>query len=170
MDLRQLAATGVNRPAGMNRMMIGILGILALQLCYGAFVAGMDAGFIFAEWPMMGGQFFPANVPLLAPFWHNLFDQPVVVQFLHRWFAWIVAGAMVLLALRLNRYGQRPLAFAIIALVVIQIALGIATLLSGVAIDIAVAHQAVGALILVACVIAAHRLGRPTVPVGVTIH
>lgn len=159
LDLRSLARTGENHPARMTRLPAIILGVLALQLCYGAFVAGLDAGFIFAEWPLMGGRLFPEGVSLLAPFWHNLFDQPVVVQFIHRWFAWAVAVAIAILAWRLRKRGEQCLSITLAGIVFAQIGLGIATLYSGVAIPIAVGHQAMGALLLAASILGAHRLG-----------
>jgi heme a synthase len=135
--------------------------LLGLQITLGAFTAGLDAGFAFAEWPTMGGRFFPEGVPLLEPAWRNLVDQPIVVQFTHRWFAWIVALGVAGVALRLWRAGAATHAVAILLLVALQIVLGISTLLSGVMIPIAVAHQAGAALLLAGLVAGAHRLGRP---------
>jgi cytochrome c oxidase assembly protein subunit 15 len=160
LDLRQLGRTGVNRPAGLRGLPLAVLLVLAVQLCWGAFVAGLDAGFIFAEWPLMGDRLFPDGVPYLSPLWHNVISQPVVVQFIHRWYAWVVAVMIAALALRLRKAGETGLAHGIVAIMLLQIGLGIATLLSGVAIPIAVSHQAVGAILLAVTVAAAHRLGR----------
>jgi cytochrome c oxidase assembly protein subunit 15 len=160
LDLKALAKTGTNRPARLVGIAAAVLVILVLQLFYGAFVAGLDAGFAFAEWPLMGGKIFPDGVPLFASFWQNVIDQPVVVQFIHRWYAWVVAGAILFLSQRLRRHGETGLANGLIVIVLAQIGLGIATLYSGVAIPIAVGHQAMGALLLAAVVVAAHRLGQ----------
>ena len=83
---------------------------------------------------------------------------PIVVQFVHRWFAWIAAAAAILLAIRAKRAGVRGM-WTIHLIVTLQIGLGIATLLSGVAIPIAAAHQLVAALLLAGLVVAAHGLG-----------
>lgn len=159
LDLKSLAKTGINHPARLTGAAMLVLAALALQLCYGAFVAGLDAGFIFAEWPLMGGKIFPDGVPLFASFWQNVIDQPVVVQFIHRWYAWAVAGAILLLSQRLRKRGETGLAYGLIMIVLAQIGLGIATLFSGVYIPIAVGHQAMGALLLAMVVVSAHRLG-----------
>ena len=127
---------------------------------YGAFTAGLDAGYAFASWPLMGDALFPAGVPMPSPEWRNAVDNPIVVQFIHRWLAFVVAGALVWLAIRARRAGASRVAGAVIGLVALQIALGIATLLSGVAIEIAVAHQANAALLLIAAVTAAHTIGQ----------
>jgi cytochrome c oxidase assembly protein subunit 15 len=158
LDLRALTDDPRAKPARMPGIAAVAIAILTLQIMLGAFTAGLDAGFAFAEWPTMGGRFFPEGVPLLAPAWRNLVDQPIVVQFVHRWFAWVTAGAAIFLAIRAKRAGVR-LAWIIHALVTLQICLGIATLLSGVAIPIAVAHQLTAALLLAALIIAAHCLG-----------
>jgi cytochrome c oxidase assembly protein subunit 15 len=86
-------------------------------------------------------------------------DNPIVVQFIHRWLAFAVAAAALLLAGRAWGRGVRRSAGALAVLVGMQIVLGIATLLSGVEIHIAVAHQAVAVLLLAAAVAASHALG-----------
>ncbi len=136
--------------------------MLAGQLMLGAFTAGLRAGYAFASWPRMGEEWFPtggwtADKPLAA----NLVDNPVVVQFEHRWWAWAVAGAVFLLALTAWHAGKPARAVVLVAVVATQITLGIATLLSGVDLTIAVAHQATAALLLGATVWAAHGVGAP---------
>ncbi|WP_375395955.1 COX15/CtaA family protein, partial [uncultured Sphingomonas sp.] len=83
---------------------------------------------------------------------------PLIVQFIHRWFAFAAAAALMWLAIRATTAGSRA-GFAIIALVTLQIILGIATLMTGVQIDVAVAHQANAALLMIAAVVAAHAAG-----------
>jgi cytochrome c oxidase assembly protein subunit 15 len=96
---------------------------------------------------------------MLQPFLANLVDNAIVVQFVHRWFAWVVAAAALALAYRAWMRGYRAAAIAVAVTVTLQILLGIATLLSGVELWIAVAHQAMAALLLAAIVAAAHGLG-----------
>jgi heme a synthase len=161
LDLLRLAVNPLARPARLRPVAIIAIGLLFAQLMYGAFTAGLDAGYAFASWPLMGDALFPAGVPMLAPEWRNAVDNPVVVQFIHRWLAFAVAGAVAWLAVHARRAGATTVAGAVIGLVILQIALGIATLLSGVAIEIAVAHQANAALLLIAAVSAGHAIGRP---------
>lgn len=161
LDLRRLAASPFAKPVRMPGIAAGALGLLFVQIVYGAFTAGLDAGYAFASWPLMGDAWFPEGTPMLSPGWRNAIDNPVVVQFIHRWFALLAAGGLALLGWRAWRAGARRAAIALAGLVVLQIALGVATLLSGVAIVIAVAHQVNAALTLIAAVAAAHALGQP---------
>jgi cytochrome c oxidase assembly protein subunit 15 len=136
--------------------------LLGLQLMFGAYVAGLDAGYAFNTWPKMGDEWFPPGAPMLQPFIVNLVDNPVVVQFVHRWLALPVALAASALAVLAWRRRFFAPALAVTVAVTVQILLGIATLLSGVELWIAVAHQAMAALLLAAFVMAAHTLGRST--------
>jgi cytochrome c oxidase assembly protein subunit 15 len=132
--------------------------LLMVQIVWGAFTAGLDAGYAFASWPLMGDTVFPSGAAILSPVWANVIDNPVHVQFIHRWFAFPAAAGLLWLAVRAWQSAPRA-AIAVAALVVLQIVLGIATLLSGVQIDLAIAHQANAALLLIAAVAAAHALG-----------
>jgi heme a synthase len=159
LDLRALARDPVARPAGMPIVAIWALSLLSLQLLFGAYVAGLDAGYAFNSWPKMGEEWFPAGTPLLEPFIANLADNPIVVQFVHRWLAFVVAAIAFLLARSAWNRGFQWSAVAVLAAVTLQILLGIATLMSGVEIGLAVAHQAMAALLLAAMVVASHQLG-----------
>lgn len=147
--------------ARMPLLGIWALCALALQLLFGAYVAGLRAGYAFPTWPMMGEQWFPAGTPMLEPFTRNLVDNPIVVQFVHRWLAFVVAAFALWLAARAWARGRRLEATALVGTVSVQIVLGILTLLSGVKIDIAVAHQGMAVLLLGAMVSASHRIGEP---------
>lgn len=156
-----LDLAGGGRPARLTGLAIAALAALGLQIMLGAFTAGLDAGFLFAEWPLMAGRLFPtggwnAAMGTLA----NLGSNPIVVQFVHRWFAWIAAAMLLTLAWASQRRGIKGPAHAIATLVAVQIALGIATLLTGVRIEVAVAHQLTACLLLAATTWAAHGIGR----------
>ena len=157
-DLRVLAASPLSRPARMSAGVGAALLLLFAQITYGAFTAGLDAGYAFASWPLMGDALFPAGVPMLTPAASNLVDNPIVVQFIHRWLAFAAAAGLLWLAWRARLAGHGPVAAAVALLVTLQIALGIATLLSGVEIVVAIAHQANAALLLIASVMAAHAI------------
>lgn len=160
LDLRSLAESRLARPAALRPLALIALALLFSQIMFGAFTAGLNAGYAFSSWPLMGDSFFPAGVPMVSPAWRNAVDNPVVVQFIHRWFAFIAAAGLVLLARRSIRSGGIVAGRVLIALLVLQILLGISTLMSGVAIGIAVAHQANAALTLIAATFAAHAIGR----------
>ena len=169
LDLRRLARASkepahpelVEGPAGMSILSIWTLSLLGLQLLFGAYVAGLEAGYAFNTWPKMGQEWFPADTPMLRPFIVNFADNPIVVQFVHRWLAWIVAGFALALAIAAWEQRFRLEAVAVVAAVTLQILLGVATLLSGVEIWIAVTHQAMAALLLAAIIVTSHRLGAP---------
>src|SRR3954464_406699 len=141
LDLRTLAADPAARPARMPTIGIWALSALVLQLMYGAYVAGLDAGFAYNSWPKMGDEWFPSAAAMMRPWLVNLVDNPIVVQFIHRWLAWAVALAVALLAAAAWVRGRRGHAIAVVIAVAFQISLGIATLLSGVRIPLAAAHQ-----------------------------
>jgi len=160
LDLFALARDPAARPARLIPFTAAALIILAIQIMLGAFVAGLDAGYAFASWPKMGDEWFPSGGwndawGLVA----NLRDNPIVVQFVHRWFAWIAVIAALLTARKARAAGAIGPVHAIATFTIVQIMLGIATLMTGVAIPIAAAHQAVAALLLAAMVAAAHRIG-----------
>src|SRR3954467_7695888 len=140
LDLRALAADPAAPPAGMPTVGIWALSTLVLQLMYGAYVAGLDAGFAYNSWPKMGDEWFPSAAPMMRPWLANLVDNPIVVQFIHRWLAWGVALAVAMLAAAAWTRGRRGHAAAVVIAVAFQISLGIATLLSGVRIPLAAAH------------------------------
>jgi cytochrome c oxidase assembly protein subunit 15 len=159
LDLGNLSQDREARPARMSTLAIWTLSALGLQLMFGAYVAGLDAGYAFNSWPKMGEDWFPAGTPLLEPFIVNFADNPIVVQFVHRWLAFVVAGLAVALALKAWKQRIHAPATALIATTSLQILLGIATLLTGVELWIAVAHQAMAALLLAALIVTAHSLG-----------
>jgi cytochrome c oxidase assembly protein subunit 15 len=159
LDLRRLARDADARAARMPTIAIWTLSALGLQFLFGAYVAGLEAGYAFNSWPKMGEEWFPSATPMLQPFLVNFVDNPIVVQFVHRWLAFVVAGFAVALAVQAWRRDFVVAAVAVVASVAVQILLGIATVLTGVELWIGVAHQGTAALLLAAIVVAAHRLG-----------
>ncbi|HEX8624094.1 MAG TPA: COX15/CtaA family protein [Allosphingosinicella sp.] len=159
LDLLALAREDSRGPARMPTTAIWMLSLLFLQFLFGAYVAGLDAGYAYSSWPKMGDQWFPADAPLLEPFFRNFADNPIMVQFIHRWLAFAVAAAAFVLASNAWRAGHRQAAAALVAAVTVQILLGIFTLLSGVELWIAASHQGMAVLLLAAALVAAHRLG-----------
>jgi cytochrome c oxidase assembly protein subunit 15 len=135
------------------------LSLLFLQFLFGAYVAGLEAGYAFNTWPLMGDGLFPSGTPMLSPWLANLVDNPVMVQFIHRWLAFAVTILVFALAAAAWRTGRRRSASLLVLAVVVQVLLGIHTILSGVELRVAVAHQGMAALLLAAVVGVAHGLG-----------
>ena len=160
LDLRRLAATGEDRPSRLARPAVLTLLILAVQSMLGAWVAGLNAGQVAPDWPLMQGRFVPEGIDWSRGALWAVTNDPYLIHFLHRWWAWVVVAALVLFARRVRR-ASRPASIAIHSAFGTQILLGIATVMSGVAIGLAALHQAVGALLLASTVWGAHEVGRP---------
>ena len=160
LDLRRLPASGEDRPSRLTGLSIVTLVILYVQLLYGAWMAGLNAGQVAATWPGMQGRFFPEGVDWSRGVLWALGNDPYLVHFVHRWWAWVVVAAMVFFARKVRKApGARPASIAIHSAFGTQVVLGILTVLSGVAIWLAALHQAVGALLLAATVWGAHEVG-----------
>lgn len=161
LDLRRLAATGEDGPSRLTAPAVVTFAILFVQLLYGAWVAGLNAGQVAPSWPDMQGRFFPEGVDWSHGTGWALANDPYLVHFIHRWWAWVVVAAMVVFARKVRRIpGARHASIAIHSAFGTQIILGILTVLTGVAIWLAALHQAVGALLLASTVWGAHELGR----------
>jgi heme a synthase len=158
LDLRLLARRPTARPVRLRRAAVVVGLILFVQLMLGAWVAGLDAGYASDTWPLMQGRLVPEFDAARGIVWAAAHD-PFLVHFLHRWWAWVVVIALVVLARRI-RVSDRPASIAIHAALGTQIVLGIATVLSGMALGFAVLHQFVGALLVAAVAWGAHALGR----------
>jgi cytochrome c oxidase assembly protein subunit 15 len=159
LDLLRVARVGSAPRMRIPTAAIWTLSLLFLQYLFGAYVAGLDAGYAYSSWPKMGDRWFPADAPMLEPFLRNFADNPIVVQFVHRWLAFAAAAAAFGLAWKAWRAGHRQAAGALVCAVAVQILLGIFTLLSGVELWIAASHQGMAVLLLAATLVAAHRLG-----------
>jgi heme a synthase len=161
LDLRRLAESGEDRPSRLTRPAIVTLAILTVQLLLGAWVAGLNAGRVAPDWPLMQGRFVPAGIEWRRSVLWAVTNDPYLIHFLHRWWAWAVVSALVVFARRVRRV-SRPASIAIHSAFGTQILLGIATVMSGVAIWLAALHQAVGALLLAATVWGANAVGKPS--------
>ncbi len=159
LDLRQLARTGIDRPARLTAIAFAAGLLLTSQLLLGAWVAGLDAGQVANTWPLMNEQLVPAGIDTSRGAWFAFTHDPYLIHFVHRWWAWVVVIGMVILARRVKPLDRRA-SIAIHASLGTQILLGIATVMSGVALPLATLHQAVGALLVAATAWGAHVIGR----------
>jgi cytochrome c oxidase assembly protein subunit 15 len=128
-----------------------MMAVITLEIAIGGFVAGLDGGFVYTNFPMMGEHWIAPDLFFQSPWWINFFENPVAAQFLHRLTAGFVAIALITLVVRARRIDLDQalkrrfyyLPFGLLG----QAALGIATLMLVVPLPLAVAHQA-GAFIL----------------------
>ena len=142
------------------------LAILMLQIIYGAFVAGLDAGFIHNHWPMMSeGKFMHETVYIeQEPLYKNFIEGKSGVQFVHRILAYVVVFFVLLIwmkskKLKLNRLQSNGIQ-ALLILVGIQFILGVLTILMQVPVWLGVAHQAGAFLLLSAMIFTLHRFSK----------
>jgi cytochrome c oxidase assembly protein subunit 15 len=161
LDLRLLSRKPDARPARLSGWGVFALAVLFIQLMLGAWVAGFRAGYVSNTWPLMNDHFVPEGIDwsrgALFAMTHDLY----LLHFMHRWWAWVVVAVLVLFARQVRKVeGARPASIAIHSAFGTQIILGILTVLSGIAIWLAVLHQATGALLLASTVWGAHELGR----------
>jgi cytochrome c oxidase assembly protein subunit 15 len=160
LDLVALSRNRQSRPARLTLFAVIVGAVVYVQLLYGAWVAGMRAGKVTQNWPLMSDAFLPTGVDWSQGLAHAFSSDPYLVHFIHRWFAWVAVAALVMLAIRVKRAGVRPASFAIHTSFGTQVLLGIATVMTGVNIGLAVAHQAVGALLVASVAWGAHAVGR----------
>ncbi|OCK57022.1 COX15/CtaA family protein [Bradyrhizobium sp. LMTR 3] len=143
---------------------VALLGLTFLQLYFGALVAGLRAGRVYNTWPEIDGAFIPSAARLFfeEPWWRNLFDNTLTVQFEHRMTAYALLALAVLHAVDSvrSRAGVAVVggAWSLAAAIALQAGLGILTLLHQVPIDLALAHQAVAIVVLTLAVLQTERL------------
>ena len=138
----------------LARGAIGITAMIVVTILSGGFVAGLKAGHAFNTFPLMGGQWIPAGYRVAEPFWLNFFETIPAVQFNHRWLAITTFVLVLLFALRawrddaLRMYRAAVGVLAMLAL--IQVSLGISTLVLHVPVVLAAAHQGAALALLTA--------------------
>jgi cytochrome c oxidase assembly protein subunit 15 len=161
LDLRLLARDREARPARLTGWGLFALAILFIQLMLGAWVAGFRAGYVSNTWPLMNDHFVPEGIDWSRGVGFAMTHDLYLLHFMHRWWAWVVVAVLVLFARKVRKVeGARRASIAIHSAFGTQVILGILTVLSGIAIWLAVLHQATGALLFASTVWGAHELGR----------
>ncbi|EPX83668.1 Heme A synthase, cytochrome oxidase biogenesis protein Cox15-CtaA [Salipiger mucosus DSM 16094] len=138
------------REGKLFSMGTGLMHFAMLQILLGALVAGIDAGRTFTDWPLMAGGFFPPRPFELQPVWRNFFEDPGLVQFMHRIAGYLLFVFGVVVWLRGRRSANADTRFrfnAVMAMLLVQLVLGIATVLYIAPLHIAITHQ-IGAVVL----------------------
>jgi cytochrome c oxidase assembly protein subunit 15 len=136
-----------------HRLAVALAALVFLMALSGAMVAGLRAGYAYNTFPLMNGHLIPPEVLMLEPWWRNFEYNMATVQLVHRAFFWLL---LVLVPLAWWRSRGRASAHALLAAFVLQASLGISTLLLGVPVALAVAHQAGAVLFLVVALVHAH--------------
>jgi cytochrome c oxidase assembly protein subunit 15 len=163
---RMKPAEAVAVPARLHIGAAILVALVLLQIYLGALVAGLDAGLVYNTWPHIDGALIPSSERLWfeTPVWRNFFENALTVQFNHRMLAYLIMLLALWQAWDVNRSGAdrktRAYATLFVLLMVIQAMIGIATLLYGVPILMALLHQALAILLLTVAVLQVARLAR----------
>jgi cytochrome c oxidase assembly protein subunit 15 len=148
----------------LRRHAIVMLVLIAIELALGGLVAGLHGGLIYNDFPFMNGDWIAPDVFSLSPWWVNPTENPVTAQFLHRIGAGLVTVALLWLVARVWRSDLPRTVKArsgiLLAALVLQVALGISTLMLVVPLPLAVAHQGGAVILLTATLYTLHGLTR----------
>ncbi|QFT63807.1 heme A synthase [Roseivivax sp. THAF30] len=138
------------REAKLFSMGTGLMHFAFLQILLGALVAGIDAGRNYTDWPLMAGGIFPPTPFEIEPVWRNFFENAGLVQFMHRLAGYLLFAFGIVVWLRARRSPNADTRFrfnAVMAMMLLQMVLGVVTVLYGAPLEIAIVHQ-LGAVIL----------------------
>jgi cytochrome c oxidase assembly protein subunit 15 len=136
-----------------RRKASALIGFVLVVMTFGALMAGLRAGLSHNTFPTMSGYWVPPGMFDLRPGWINPFENGTTVQFIHRWLAKLAVLGVLSLLIRV----RRPETWAAAAMALLQLSLGIATILSGVDVALASLHQAGAVLLLTTLIVVRHR-------------
>ncbi len=169
------------RGDGLFRFGVTIAALVFVQALAGGLVAGTHAGLAYNTFPSMNGSFVPPEIMQIEPWYLNPLNNMATVQFDHRLIAWVLALLVPIFWWRVRRLGarftpsirsdagalqgRRLAANLLLAMLIVQIALGIAALLLRVPVPLAAAHQAGAVLLFAAALNAAHSLRSPSLSI-----
>ena len=151
-DLRSGGIAKLTAPSAI------VAAMLVIQLLLGAWVAGLNAGHAAYDWPLMNGKLVP-EVSFSNGFFATLTNDPFLLHWMHRWWAWIAVAALVYLARRVRKT-DRTASIAVHSAFGVMVILGITTVLTEVELWVAAAHQLNGALLVASVAWAMHSDGK----------
>jgi cytochrome c oxidase assembly protein subunit 15 len=151
-------------PPRLRRLAWLVVALVSLQVIGGAFVAGTDAGLLFNTFPTMNGAWLPDNLWSMQPAWLNLFENRATIQFQHRVLAAVLTAAVLAawwIGLRAGLGARaRVRLHLLLAALVVQVALGIVTLLHRVPVSLGALHQSGALLLFATALLLCHALRR----------
>lgn len=159
-DLRfPLQASRLEAKQPLAHYVVAFLGLVGLQIFYGALTAGLHAGHLYNTFPLMNGELIPSGLNYMGGL-RDLFDNPVTVQFIHRCLGWLVflsALSLAYFGMKFARTSRQKVSLQVIGgLAVLQFVLGVLTLLHAVPVTLGSMHQMGASLLLLATVHAVH--------------
>ncbi len=152
LDLKEITPSDKNINFGLS---LFLLLIVYVQISIGAFVSGMDAGTIYNTWPLMGSNYFPDDNNIINLLSLSAFNDASLVQFLHRNLAYLIIIIYILIFFKIYRTNNKRLYKPINLIgffLIIQIVLGVLTLLSGAQIYLASMHQISSIFLVSSCI------------------
>ncbi len=151
----------------INRYLKVLLLLVIVQIVWGAYVAGLNAGKIYNSWPKMGEDWVADSVVAMKPLWINFVEGMAGVQFIHRYLAYAVVALILFIFYKGKRseliMGQTASLNILLSAVILQFVLGVFTLIHAVPIGLGLLHQLGAFLLLGSVVFAMHKFKLPTV-------
>ena len=149
---------------GLQRATALLTGLVFVTILSGGFVAGLKAGYAYNTFPLMDGHWIPEVIFVQTPLWRNFFENIATVQFNHRLLATLVFFSVIALWLAARRHSLSAAVTTglhlMLAAVLLQVGLGISTLLLHVPVALAATHQAGALLVLTIALYTHHRMTR----------
>lgn len=147
---------------GVRRFSIGLTWLIFIMVLSGGLVAGIRAGLAYNTFPLMNGHFIPPEIFILEPWWRNFFDNMATVQFDHRMIAWVLMFTVPYFWFKARKQqlsdSAKLACNLLLVMLVIQVGLGISTLLLAVPLTLAAAHQGGAMLLFTAALWVNHKL------------
>lgn len=142
--------------AGYLKISAAAVLVVFVMMLSGGFVAGTKAGFIINTFPTMNGEWVPSSWMAMTPWWRNLFENAVAIQFFHRLIAVLVFAVIVALFVLSTRQSFKSYAVLALIAVCVQICLGVSALVLRVPVALGASHQAGAVGLLAGCLLVAH--------------
>ena len=147
MDMLDVPRVSVS--SAIRHSALALMLLLAVQLLFGAFTAGLDAGYGFNTYPLMHGQFLADAAVMIEPFWRNFIENGVMIQFVHRWIgALLLVGVLAFLVAGFRLPALRIPLLVLAGVTLVQFLIGVATLMMRVPVGLGSLHQAVACLMV----------------------
>jgi cytochrome c oxidase assembly protein subunit 15 len=164
-DLASPRVAAADVPASVSGASLALLVLLFAQIFLGGLVAGSRAGYVYQTWPLIDGGLWPAGMLVMEPWWKNLFENTATTQFVHRTMAYLILGVAAWHAFDATRRlgAANPVARRarlLFAVLLVQGVIGVATLLTGMNILVALAHQAWIVPVLFVALVHRHAIGK----------
>lgn len=162
LDLRNKTYKAVQNPHVLKRIIWVVAALFIIQVLYGAFTAGLDAGFMYNTFPKMAGEWVPPTYDILNPFLRNLVENPGTVQWIHRLNGTALLISVIILWWK-SVFGNSPkwllsITTVLLCILVVQYFVGVLTLIYHVPIILGILHQSIALLFGIVLIITFHRI------------